>query len=785
MDAPTSLLLPSRQHLARYVAAWALLVLVAAPGLAAGRPGKGFVSERWFEARQSGYLRFATAEPMNPGSLGNVLAHLERDARDRRFGVPAGSIPDDAWDPVFDKIWRLRDTSDFDVLRILDLLYAFRGHPAASPELWRRAEEAVLSFKYWYTDPTPERLADGEPVIDEMWYWTENHILIFRTCEYLAGQLFPDRVFPVTGMRGHEHLERARQAILTWLDERARFGFTEWHSNVYYNLDMRPLLSLVEWVDDPRIARRAAMVLDLVLFDTALHLQRGTFGASHGRSYIKDKASADTEDTFDASKMLFDDTVLPYPSAGSTSGAVFARAKKYRLPEVIRRIARHDEPMVDRQRMNLPLDEIPPVDPASTPPPEAPFGFDFRSENDLPLWWSMGSQPAWMMLPLTFEVAERENLWDAQFAPFKPLRDIVWNPNDPEGSIVFAQRLTRSLWPFINESMLKEVNTYTYRTADYMLSTAQDYRKGVRGSQTHTWQATLDERAIVFTQHPSYVPVAEGEPVPQEWNWQREDEPGPGYWTGESAQPRAAQFENVVIAIYAPQYGPRPELDFDYRDETHAYFPHAHFDEVVQRGSWTFGRRGDAYVGLYSWRPTLWRRGQPEVFENRGLDFDLVAPGGARNVWIAECGSRREWPAGFETFVERLSSAPVDVRPTPEAFDVAYTSPSRGRLELGWEGPLRVEGVSHPLSGYPRFANPFAQVDFDARRYEISDGSFALLLDFEQDLREVRAAPPGLGRREELRRIRRALLELLGGRAAGRGAGVGLTRGHPRGKGRP
>src|SRR5690606_28012973 len=142
-----------------------------------------------------------------------------------------------------------------------------------------------------------------------------------------------------------------------------------------------------------------------------------------------------------------------------------------------------------------------------------------------------------------------------------------------------------------------------YRTSDYMLSTAQDYRKGLRGSQTHTWQATLGEHAIVFTTHPAYLPVPEGSPIPPDWNWQREDEPGPGYWTGEGSQPRAAQYKNVAIAIYAPQYlsGTPLVLDnFMYREETHAYFPQAHFDEVTQIGNWTFGRKGSGYVALYS-----------------------------------------------------------------------------------------------------------------------------------------------------------------------------------------
>ena len=49
---------------------------------------------------------------------------------------------------------------------------------------------------------------------------------------------------------------------------------------------------------------------------------------------------------------------------------------------------------------------------------------------------------------------------------------------------------------------MKEVNTYTYRTPDYMLSTAQDYRKSFGGDQHHIWQATLDDEAVCFTTHP-------------------------------------------------------------------------------------------------------------------------------------------------------------------------------------------------------------------------------------------------------------------------------------------
>lgn len=49
---------------------------------------------------------------------------------------------------------------------------------------------------------------------------------------------------------------------------------------------------------------------------------------------------------------------------------------------------------------------------------------------------------------------------------------------------------------------MPRVNKALYRTRDYMLSTAQDFRKGEHGFQQHIWQATLAPRAIVFTNHP-------------------------------------------------------------------------------------------------------------------------------------------------------------------------------------------------------------------------------------------------------------------------------------------
>ena len=156
----------------------------------------------------------------------------------------------------------------------------------------------------------------------------------------------------------------------------------------------------------------------------------------------------------------------------------------------------------------------------------------------------------------------------------------------------------------INFGVLSEVDTYTYRSAHAMLSTAQDYRRGCFGNQYHAWQATLDEDAVVFTTHP------ENEPRTGTSRWPDAD----GYWSGTGSMPKSAQHGTAAIHLYAPAFASPtgPPLDaFQYLPYTHAYFPTERFDEVRQVGNWTIGRYGDGYVALWSWRPTRWRAHDP------------------------------------------------------------------------------------------------------------------------------------------------------------------------------
>ncbi len=711
--------------------------------LDAGSAGGGFVDQARLVERAVDYLRQRTGGVEAPG-VSSTLAHLARERLDPDgYEAANGAVREASWDDVFSKIAGLNDTSDFDVLRLLLLLYGYADHAMVAPDTWRKAREAVLGFKYWYTDPTPEGL------IDNMWYWTENHQAVFHTCEYLAGQLFPDQLFTVTGLPGSEHRQRGKQRLLGWFDTVRRFGFKEWHSNVYYGVQLTPLLALAEYAEDEEIRTLASITADLMLFDLALHTFRGSFGATHGRSYKKDKMTALDEGTFALARFLFDTTEYGYPPGVDPKIVLLATGTRYRPPRAVVEVGLHAEPITDRERLSIPIDE----QTAVVDDPQAPYGLSFTDAEDLPVFWGASIQTPWQCLPLTIATMNDYGLWETEgFKDLQPLQGLVAN------DIPLAQSLSQQLAPVVNFAVLSEVNTYTYRTADYMLSTAQDFRAGSRSTQIHSWQATFDANAAVFTTHP-------GEPPAETSDWERDGEPG--QWTGTATLPRSAQHRNLAIHLYSPHYGtgaiPGLEALSGYEPYTHAYFPQKHFDRVdhqlleqgARPGSWTFGRFRDGYIALYSLRPAEWIEYDPENVATNGMTepFDLRASGGADNVWIVELGSKTE-SGSFEQFkssilassvtIARSADSPADPfggsEPLPPYFErVSYTSPSLGEVSFGWQLDFTVDGEARPLGGYSRYDNPFCQADFQSTRYRIESpsGDSGVDLDFETPSREV------------------------------------------------
>ena len=120
-----------------------------------------------------------------------------------------------------------------------------------------------------------------------MTFWSENHQVLFASCEYLAGQLWPDREFQHADGAGDKHdgawhRDRARKWLHRWLDQRMKLGFSEWNAPGYYNEDLPPLLNVADFCRDAEIASMARTVIDLMVFDLARFTCQGNFGVTAG-----------------------------------------------------------------------------------------------------------------------------------------------------------------------------------------------------------------------------------------------------------------------------------------------------------------------------------------------------------------------------------------------------------------------------------------------------------------------------------------------------------------------
>lgn len=242
---------------------------------------------------------------------------------------------------LIDGVNRRKDVSDFDMLDLLGILIRHGGNPSFPPQLKPLIESCILGFKYWVDEPGSVAMTFG----------SENHQIAFHTCEILAGQLYPDRVFTNVNQNGAWHRAKGERLAIEWLRKRAAYGFEEWDSNGYFGADAKILGSLTDLAQNPLIKNLSRRVLDKLLLLIAVNSFKGSFGSTHGRTgveYIKD---ARFEPTSGIGRLLWG--LGGY--YGSMGGAVhLACARSYRLPPVIAAIALDQpEALWSRERQAL------------------------------------------------------------------------------------------------------------------------------------------------------------------------------------------------------------------------------------------------------------------------------------------------------------------------------------------------------------------------------------------------------------------------------------------------
>jgi glycerophosphoryl diester phosphodiesterase len=728
-----------------------------------------------------------------------------------------------------DEVHSFRDTADFHANYLLRLIYLYGETPShlrTGRTAWRatrrftrdvnfsgQAEALVrtslLEFKYWMDEPfyaddvggaglrwwranrktKAKRLTgDTGPAEDpeddtyktEMTFWSENHQILFATAEYLAGQLWPDALFRVgnsfrkegpnksrpTDLLGWQRMERARPRILRWLNDRLRFGFSEWNSPGYYDEDFTALFNLADFCLDEKIQSRACMVLDLLIFDLARFTHKGSFGVTAGRCYFEHKNCGYEQSVGDLIEILFGTRCGVIVERSSTCAGALVSSTGYQVPDVLMAIGQDQgRTFVDRSRVSI------------NPAEAADYNLGFESDEDVMFWWSRNAYFAKQLIAASLDHAVRHHLMKTSpfFDVFPKVLKIAGLATDVE-KIRLSGKIDPEVLAKIADLVsgvtegpeLSRANLYTYRSPAATLSSVQDFHAGQVAFQVQNCQATLSLGASVWTTYPAAGDVLELSGKPD----------GPNWWTGSATAPRVVQEKNAAIIAYKPK--DLQLLLFGHR--THAWFPKAAFEDgsVIQRsgncnrdeGLWTFGKAGDGYIGLFSVQRPQW------TTDGLWANKELIAEG-ARNFFIIQVGGAAEF-GSYQNFVDSVSHARIhaegvslvtvgevagtgtgllagaavggEVAGVPGAivgaiggailgaketapdFECSYDIPGGGRLELLYdEGNVRYKGRKFSDDRFPRFENPYVKcgrVEWGQGKYTIKHNDYSLTHDF-------------------------------------------------------
>jgi len=570
-----------------------------------------------------------------------------------------------------------RDCGDFVLPAVIRIMYKYRNSKLLTEELASEIKHTILKYKYWMDEP-----GEREHTCN---YFTENHQILQHCCELLAGQLYPDEIFN-NGMTGTEHKMHALEFINRWLDWRARFGFSEWLSNCYYEEDLLALACIVELAEDRDIAKRAGMIIDIILFDIAVNSYNGDFVATTGRTYPRMLIDPQLTNTSVLTRVIWE---LGTTKITLNKAALLMACMNYPVSEVLMEIA-HDVPdvMENRQRNSIDVEDGEKYN-------ASPAEFD-----NIMLWWGIQQYDHRLVIDNSLKtLAPWDSIGDRIHA-FKEKYEMY----DKAGALVDDDP---------DFTSLTQADIYTYRTPNYMLSCVQNYRPGKQGYQQHTWVATLGGRAIFFTNHPGSLEYRDR----------------PNYWAGNGVMPKAVAHKNVVICIY------RIEPTLTKLWQSHVYFPQHELDEYVMKNGWLFGRKGKGYIAVHCKNGGKWQEPDEELYrfvhgQDTDFDYSKIKPydfssRGHANVWVCELGEESTH-GSFEEFVEKISAAEL----SGDIFHYVYHSPSQGVIETGWDKGLKVNGKEIQINDYPKYDNPYCKSRFNEAIYDIGLGNKRLKLDF-------------------------------------------------------
>ena len=602
------------------------------------------------------------------------------------------SVNDDSIVDSLEPIYNYEDCMDFRMNSLIRMLYLDINKSILSTPTRDKICDALGEAKYWHDESSS----------DSAIFTTENHQILYHTSELLVGQLFPSDIFTNSDMTGDEKVLHATPYVKQWLNWRGQFGFSEWHSNTYYVEDIAALVNLVDFALDEEIARKAAMVLDLMAFGFAINYYKNRYATSMGRTYDSSHVGTNTLDSVSEAVWIMLGIGKHYACDGNNMAAVaLATSDYYAPPPIFELIAQNATLNCEsKERHNLYLSE------------GDEYGVDY--EDDLMYWLGLQAHLAPQTIEPTFEHTVDNNRDPMTLFGPQILMDFIKFMAFMKG--LSLSEYSQTIKGITQGVVLGAANIYTYRTPNYQLSGVQDHMKGLNGAQEMIWQATLDDDAYVFTNSPGGYTHGL-------------DQLFMGGW-----KPRATLHKNIGVIQYDREVMPFEaeliiffmNLFTGFKFYNHAYFPRSAFDEVYLTDKWSMGAKDNGYVALYTYEPSKWVS-----------DYELQTQG-SKNLYVVELGDKNTYGT-FENFQDAILDITMSVTPLSLGYDISYTSPSQGDVTVGWNEPMYVDGNKVDLGDYKRFDNQYCQQDFYTDRTIIEHEGCYLELNFGNSSRYYKA----------------------------------------------
>ena len=594
-------------------------------------------------------------------------------------------------------------------------------------------KRCLTGFKYWMDQ------YDGRS--DSMCHWSENHQILFAVTEYLAGCEWPDATF-ADGKRGSEHVTMAKERINAWMSQRYYYGFNEYYSNNYYPEDIAPMANFIQFAkaEDSEMVTRMKIVMDIIWVDIATQSFKYTaddgttqyaFMSASGRMYMDNKSSDDTGNRLRPYINLVLGNGEEYKTNSNRFFVCFRRMYEatvngehiYQVPEVIKAIFDDaSKTQVVKSSNGITISEL------------VEDGFVGQEVHQIMMQMGMEAFSNPEVIDNSITYLRRNKLFSNEFLnDFKLVN--LW-PLTLTNSLGFASGL---LNPATNGKAIQRANVYTYQTAYYSMSTAQEHFAGDYADQHQISVATLGSNLSVYTAQPM-----------------RNSGRGQ-YWVGYGRLPYSVQDENVNISIYTIP-DKKGMLEPHVVGYTHAYFPVGLFDEVnldyMDQG-YVFGRKGDTYIMLRAMSDgtaTLaFKNDMPGVSRediisdmskikesvcemivaSGDLRYDLILDGGSTHAWITELGSVEE-SGSFSEFINAMMSNKCDFS------DMTVSYETGGKLfDVKYSEHFKINGEKIDTN-YARYENDYVdgKIERGAEAMHFSFGGYALTLNYETLTRE-------------------------------------------------